>query len=374
MKAVKIIALTLLLTLLLSLCAFAEGGGTMVDEQLEKSGANALAESLDGETRGLLSRLGIDGIDFSAIFNASPRDIVKLITDIFRGRMKEPLKMLMKAAGVIIMLSCAGSFFTQGDKSGSIINIASGVFLTISIAAPISKVLTSAVAAVMTSSTFMLAMIPVLAAIIVSSGNPMLAVCYNSMAFAAAQGVSQIASRLMTPCCGLLTGIAVIDSIVPDLKLQKVADFIKKTAIWIFASAATLFTALLSLKGILASSADTLAAKGIKLAISSFIPVIGSQLSDAYASVVGSLSIVRAAVGAFGIAAVLLINLPVVAELTLWTGALKLSALCADMMDLKNVTGFLKTVSGALVLMNVCVIFNAALMVITTGIMIAIKG
>ena len=56
------------------------------------------------------------------------------------------------------------------------------------------------------------------------------------------------------------------------------------------------------------------------------MPVVGGAVSDALGSIVSSLSLVRGATGAFGILAVLLIALPVFAELLLWLMTLNLCA------------------------------------------------
>ncbi len=373
MKAVRVIILVFMLCAVLSLLAFARDDN-YIDDQLESSGAQELYDNLDDQTKSLFDELGINGADFSGIFNASPRSIVTLILDIFKGGLTKPVRSVAVMSGIIILVSCAEGFMGGIDKSKTVLNAVTGAFLVTAAAVPVTKVISAAISAVTLSGNFMLALIPVLAAIIASSGNALLALCYHSAAFAAAQSVAQLARSVITPCCGLIAGIGVVDSIVPELHLTSAASLVKKTASWVFASAATLFTAVLSLKGILASSADTLAAKGAKLAIGSFIPVVGSQLSDAYASVVGSLMIVRTTVGAFAIAAVALINLPVIAELVLWMAALRVAAVCADILEVKSASGLLRTVAMSLSLLNVCVIFNAVLTIVSTALMLLIKA
>jgi stage III sporulation protein AE len=69
----------------------------------------------------------------------------------------------------------------------------------------------------------------------------------------------------------------------------------------------SIVTAVLSIKGILSNIADTVAVKGTKLLVSSVVPIIGGSVSDAYASVVNSLLLLRSSVGIFGIVAIAVI-------------------------------------------------------------------
>lgn len=374
MKAVRIILFTLLLCAALSPVACARDSGDYIEERLETSGARELFDSLDDRTKNLLDELQIDDIEFDSLFNASPRHIISLIIGIFRGEISGPVRSLAVMCGIIILISCAEGFMNGMDKSKPVLSALTGIFLVTAVTVPISKVMAAASSAVELSGNFMLALIPVLAAVIASSGNVLLAFCYNSASFVAAQGMAQLASSVIVPCCGLIAGTGVIDSVVPELHMTSAAEFIKKTASWVFASAATLFTAILTLKGMLASSADTLAAKGVKLAIGSFVPVVGSQLSDAYSSVVGSLMIVRATIGTFAIVAVALINLPVIAQLVLWIASLKAAAVCADILEVKTASGLLKAAAMSLSLLNVCVIFNAVLSILSTALVLLIKA
>lgn len=374
MRAVKVILISALLLAFLPSFAHARTDGGYMDERIEASGARELFDSLDDRTENLLDELEIKDIDFSSVFNTSPRRIISLIIEIFKGGLAAPVKSLAALSGIIILISCAEGFMSGIDKSKASLNAVTGVFLVSAVAAPISKIIAAASSAVALSGKFMLALIPVLAAVIASSGNILLAACYNSAAFAAAQGVAQLAASVITPCCGLIAGIGVVDAVVPELHLTSAAEFIKKAASWVFGFAAALFTGILSFKGVLASSADTLAAKGIKLAIGSAIPVVGSQLSEAYSSVVGSLMIVRTTIGTFAVIAVALINLPVVAELVLWIAALSAAAVIADILEVRTASGLLKTTAMSLSLLNVCVIFNAVLVIMSTALMLLIKA
>lgn len=136
----------------------------------------------------------------------------------------------------------------------------------------------------------------------------------------------------------------------------------------------TVFVGLLSIKGLLAGAADSAAAKGAKFLIGSFVPVVGGAVSDALGSIVSSLSLVRGATGAFGILAVLLIALPVFAELLLWLLTLNLCAIGADLFGQGKASALLRSVASALVILGAILLFNAVLLIISTALMLSVKS
>ena len=220
----------------------------------------------------------------------------------------------------------------------------------------------------------MLALIPVLAGIITAAGNPTLALTYGSFAMAAVQAAAQTAGNIIMPLCGAFSAFGVSASLSPELKLIKLADMIKKLTIGVLSFIAAAFSAVLGLKSLLAGSADTLASKGIKLVLSSAVPIVGGALSDAYSSIIGSVSLLKSTVGVFGVIAVVMIDLPVVLQLTARIILLKLLGVLSSSMGDDTTGEVLDTLSSALTVINAAVIFTAALFIISTGIVISVKA
>ena len=67
---------------------------------------------------------------------------------------------------------------------------------------------------------------------------------------------------------------------------------------------AGVFTLYLSLTGILTGSADAAAAKAVKTAVSAALPVVGSIVADAAATVTASAAILRGGIGIIGVMSV----------------------------------------------------------------------
>ena len=330
-----------------------------------------LTDALPREAEELLRRIGIYDADFSGLFTVSFQDVMQGVLRLFRDGLRVPLSFAVIGAGLLLVL-CVTDVF--GEKQSALRTFIGSLFLVTVCAVPLRSVVTAAVSAVRTGSAFVCPLIPGLAAIVAASGSPVLSVVWQTAAFSAAQTVAAAASGFMTPACGMMIGTGVLDCLTPDGDTQGLTQKIRKCAVWIFSALATLFTAFLSLKGILAGAADTVAAKGVKLAISSFVPVIGSQLSDAYASVAGSLAAVRSTAGVFAVAGVCAVSLPSAVQILLWIAALKALCLLAAVLGQKSAEKLFGAVLAALSILHACLLFVTVLYVLSIGIILTVKA
>lgn len=280
-----------------------------------------------------------------------------MFADIARGSFKKPIKDMVIIAGVVVLVGLIKGT-AAAENFSEPLNIAIGCAVAITVFASSAGVISQGMSAVETTSDFMLALIPVLAGIITAAGNPTLALTYGSFAMAAAQAAAQTAGNIIMPLCGAFSAFGVSASLSPELKLIKLADMIKKLTIGVLSFVAAAFSAVLGLKSLLAGSADTLASKGIKLALSSAVPIVGGALSDAYSSIIGSVSLLKSTVGVFGVIAVVMIDLPVVLQLTARIILLKLLGVLSSSMGDDTTGEVLDTLSSALTVINAAVILR----------------
>ncbi len=330
-----------------------------------------MADALPQQAQELLEHMGISDADFSGLFSVSFRDVMQGVLGLFRGGLQRPLSFFAAGVGVLLLLAVADVF---GEKQSDARALFGSLFLVTICAVPLRTVITAAVSAVRAGSAFVCSLIPGLAAVVAASGSPLLSVCWQTAVFTAAQTVAASASGFMAPACGMMLGTGVLDCLTTDSETEGLTQKIRKCAVWIFSALATLFTAFLSLKGVLAGAADTVAAKGVKLAISTFIPVVGSQLSDAYASVAGSLAAVRSTAGVFAVAGVCAVSLPAAVQMLLWIAALKGLCVLSSLFGQKNAEKLFGAFSAALSVLHACLLFVTVLYVLSVGIILTIKA
>lgn len=364
----------IMLIFLFALSALAYETDAFAEEQLEASGAYSLYDSLSDEDIELLEALGIEGIDFDSVFEPSARNLPDFFFKLIRNEYTSPVNCFAVLCVCVFALSAVGQFVPDDSKTSRTVEFMSGTIASLCMIVPLSSCITRAISAISVSSNFVTALIPVLAAVITVSGNPMLALTYNSLSFAAAQVVSRIGEDVVRPVIQVVMSLSIISSVSASVNIEKIVDFAKKTVIFIMSFSATVFVTFLTVKGMLAASADNVGVRGIRFLIGSIIPVVGVAVSDAYLSIVGTLGLVKNTVGVFAIAAVAVINLPVITECVLWILMLNLLALLGDMFSQGRLSSLFRAVSSAVVLLTVTVVFEMLVFVLSVGLILVIKG
>lgn len=370
-RAAAVMLAVLTAAVLMPITAAAED---RADALISAGGGDELFSSLSEETRELLSETGIDGIRFDSIFSVTSDGIISMFRKLVTGGIEAPSKSLVRLIAVIILLSVCECFMPEDGQMKTVSETAGVLLCIISVISPLTTAVSSAAASVSVSCDFMLGLIPVLAGVITAAGNPSLALSFRSIAFAAAQIISGFSKNQITPLVGVVLSLDIIGSIMPSFRLESLTELIKKTLTVILSFAATLFVSFLGLKSALANAADTVASRGIKLAISSAVPVVGGALSEAYSGVMGSLVLAKSTLGVFGIAAIALINMPSCVQLLFWIFALRLGAAAGELFGQQGTAKLLKAIASAITLLNVVLLFNAVLFIISTALILLIKA
>ncbi|MDD7338359.1 MAG: hypothetical protein PUG56_06535 [Ruminococcus sp.] len=373
MRKVKIFAVCVLIILSFSVNAYAAGESEYYNGQVESSGAEDILSGLDSETKERLGELGIEDVNFSSLFDVSFSKIFSFVKKAAEGKLESPLKSLMKLLSVIILIAVCESFMPDDDKMKNVINMAAVLFSVTVIISPLYDAMESAVSSVGVCADFMKSLIPVLVGIVSASGNPSLAVSFQSCAFAAAEVISALGKNYVVPIVGAVTALDLTGSLMPSMKLSGITELVKKTVIQTLSFTATLYVSFLGIKGALANAADTVASKGIKLVISSAVPIVGGAVSEAYSGIIGSLVLVRSTMGIFGIIVIAVITVPSMLQLLFWIFALKLGAAAGEVFSLGGVSSLLKALSCAITLLNVVILFGAVLFIISLALLLSLK-
>jgi hypothetical protein len=227
------------------------------------------------------------------MFDVSGGAIINLLFEIARKGIKLPLKGFLTASGTVLLVSVCSAFFPDDEKSRIVLNMVSGCILITGVFMPASDAIKAVVSAMEACCVFEKALIPVLAGIVTASGNPALSLTYKGAAFAAAEFISGFGHNFALPLAGISGALGITGAMMPTLRVSAISDVIRKTLTTLLASAASLFTGFIALKGMLSSSADGLVNKGVKLAANTFIPVVGGAVGEIYSSVVGSLGLLK---------------------------------------------------------------------------------
>ncbi len=130
--------------------------------------------------------------------------------------------------------------------------------------------------------------------------------------------------------------------------LKKIQHFMKWLISWSLKTILTIFTAYLSLSGVVSGATDAIALKATKLTISTAVPVVGGILSDASEAILVSAGLMKNAAGIYGILAVLAIFLSPFLKIAVHFVVLKLTAILASLFGTKPISALVEDFSVAM--------------------------
>ena len=333
-----------------------------------------LLSSLEEETKAALSEIGIDDADYTQLLSLSPKRVVDAILELITGKMSEKLKAVGFVCALLVLSAVLEGFAQPGSTMHSVFSVFTTLLIVVSLLLPVSESLVQAFSAMELSSNFLLAYIPAFAGVISMSGKPLSSAAYSSVMIGLSNLLAQCNVKVFLPVVQVFFSLNIASSVQPKYAFIRLVAFFKKAVTVLLGFSATIFTGLLAIKGSLASAGDSVAVRGVKMLVGSAVPVVGSALSDAYTSVLGSITLIQNAVGIFGIVVFALMHVPVILDLLLWYLALSFTASVSEALGQKQAATLLNGIASTVSLVNTLVIFTAFILIISTGIMLNFKN
>ena len=343
-KTIRIILFFLLLAVA---CSFAAGAETVEDlynEQLEASGGEELLRDLPDETRRLLDKLGITGLEMDTFSNLKPQSVWNQMLSLFSSQAGSPVRACGVVLGIILLCAWMDGLKHTVREPGSseVFGVICALAACGTVIVPIVSCIRSVSEAAESASIFMTSYVPVYAGVLLTSGQAATAVSYQSVVLFAAELISLLASGVVVPLMTISLALGLTGSVTPGMKLDAAGNLMSKAAAWLLGLCCTLFVGLLSLQSLAGAAADTLGGRAVKFTLSSFVPVVGNSLGEAFSTIRSCLHLLKSTLGGFGILATALIVLPPLLECVAWTLGLSLCVMASEMFGLTTLTTLLK--------------------------------
>ena len=197
-------------------------------------------------------------------------------------------------------------------------------------------------------SDYSLALIPVLTAAASASGNITASAATASGTVVFLRILIWAFQRILTPLiyavmafsfAGGISGQAVFD------RFGKVLSGVLKNGLKILMF---LFSAWLSITGIISGNVDAMALKAAKITSSTVVPVVGGMISDAAETVLVSASLLKNSIGIFGMLAVLAIILVPFLKIGMNYVVLQITDILASTVGMKAHTDYIRSVCAGM--------------------------
>ena len=325
-----------------------ESSESYVTEQLEQI-ENSIMQHIPSETQNLLEQLDISELSINQILSLEPKKFLQVAKDFLKSQWAEPCKTAGRMFGILLFSAILSPIKDSllKESSVTVFALVSSLCLCTIFLPSLLTCISSCVESLQNCANFMLVLIPILAAILTISGKIATAGAYQLILFAACQLISQLTVSVAVPLLSVYTAVGSVTAIFPDFNIQSIANGIKTILCWGLGIATTVFVSYLSLQTFVTSNIDVVTQKASRFLMGSFIPVVGTILSDAFGAAQGCLGLIQSTVGTFGIIVALCIVLPTLLQTILWYCISWIGLQCGSLLQTNELNRMLKVYSNS---------------------------
>ncbi len=260
-------------------------------------------ESIVGDLRRELPQEVQDTLDEDR--NVSEQ-LKHLIADALEKSIK-PAKDAIGSMVKLLMIALLCSILISGDqprlRSAAI--LAGTLAVLLACAGDLHGMIGAGSALVEDISVFLKSLLPVMASAAAGGGNPGKASVLYSVTVLFSNLFIWFCRMVLVPLIYGGLALSAVDTVVQNGRLEGLRSLIQWFVKFGLRTIMYCFTGFLTFTGVLSGSADALALKAAKVTLSGMVPVVGGILSDAADTVLAGASLVKSAVGTFGMLAVL---------------------------------------------------------------------
>ena len=365
----------LLITLVLSLSSTVTASASeyMNIEDIETDIKDELKSIIDDDTLDILGDFGLNNFDFADVYNLSFKNISEFFSETLKEKIKSSFKLFFELLSVVLISGAVTSLF-RSRSEGNFINFLSVIIIILLSVSGISSTLSATVSVLQLSGKFMLSFVPIYTLIISLSGNAASALTYNTFVIGFAEFMSAFITSGFTDLLGMFFCLSISFSLNSSVNTGRFISAVNRAVSTVLGLTASVFTGFLSIKNILSASVDSVSVKGIRFLIGSLIPIVGSSISEAYSSLIGSINLIKGSVAVIGILVIVIINVPVIFETLSFYISFSMLSFVSDSVNASGVGDVFRCIScGVRILLLFCV-FEMFVLIISTGILLSVKN
>ena len=342
---------------------------------LEKS-VDDLMSSLSDEVIADLERIGANSTDLIDLQNVSFDKVVNLILDKFSDNSAGALSACAVVIAILILNALIDSYKDALRQSSmqEVLSVVSTLCITTTLVLPIIDLISDSIATITDAANFMLIYIPIMVAILTFSGQAVTGASYYSMMVLACQGVSQLSTKFISPLLNVYLGFCVSSSITDRVNLRSLCQMFSKVIKWLISFTMTVFSALMTIRGMITTAYDSVTARAVRFTMSSFIPIVGAALSESYKTIQGSINLLRTGAGVFVILAILVVFLPTIIRCLLWLMSVNICKSVGEIIGVTSPINMLTSVSSVISTIFAITVCIMSVFVISTALLITLGG
>ena len=345
-----------------------------INNQLEDLDFSSLEDILNSFTNGQINIFG--GSSFI-------EKLQKLITGEFDDNQNlwssiisiffDNLLGLLPIISLIIAISLIGSMLqglkpnNNGKSISNVIHFVTYGIIVVLILSIVVKMVGLTTNTIQSIKSQMDAIFPILLTLLTAIGGTVSTSVYQPAMALLTGTIMNLFTYVLLPIFIFSIVFNIVSNLSNTVKLDKFTSFFNSSYKWLTGLIFTVFTAFLSVQGITAGSIDGISIRTAKFAIKSYVPILGSYLSDGMGIILASSNLIKNAVGATGLFLLLATIISPLIELILFMLILKFVAGIIEPLGNKQIANFISSLSKSMTLLIALIIGVGFIYFITLG-------
>ena len=335
---------------------------------------------LDGVNLDEMQNL-VDELGNNSIFNVSVRERIESILKgeystnyssmlsaflgVVFGNIKSVLPFIFTLVAIGLLSNVVGNL--KSNTSG-VENTTNFIFLSVAILVVLISfkgILGTTNKTLNSLLTQMQIVFPILITLLGTIGSVSSISIYNPLVAILSTLVSVVFDKFLYPLFIIIFVLTILGNLTDTIKFDKLNGFLMSTFKWSTGIIFTLFTGFLSIQGITAGKFDSVSIKATKFAMKSYIPIIGSYVSDGMDFFVLGATLVKNSIGLVGVLILIISILSPIIMIIVYKLALQLSSGILQITGNSKICKFLGDCNKILILPIVLIIGVSFMYIIT---------
>ncbi|VXC11824.1 stage III sporulation protein (feeding tube apparatus) [Bacillus sp. 349Y] len=225
----------------------------------------------------------------------------------------QELMMNGKLLGTLILLTIFSMFLQSlqnAFEGGNVSKVAYGIVFMVLIIIALNSfhvAIDYTYEAITTMVNFIIALIPLLLALIAASGGLISAAFFHPVIIFLMNTSGILIKNVVLPLLFLSTLLSIVSTLSTHYKVTQLAQLLRTWSIGLLGAFMTIFLGVISVQGTTAAVSDGVSIRTAKFVTGNFVPVIGRMFTDATDTVISASVLLKNTVGIAGVAIILLI-------------------------------------------------------------------
>ena len=342
MTKLRVLAVSFAIALLLALPVFAESGGRGGIYPSEEM--DALLNSLPDEVKDELTEFRLADNDADRLGAVRDKlDIFYWIRYVFNIILDCLLPGITSCAPLLCIIAVS-AILKKYISEGPCAEVGNFVLATVTGVTVCGMAVTyvnTAVSFISRISSVMMAMTPVMNAILLTSGELTSAGVSSAGLMLYVTVTEKVTEIVLVPLSGILLSLCSVTGVFRGVNISSLVSGIRKVVMTLMGFSLLIYSFVMGIQSSLAKSADSLSMKTARFAIGTYVPIVGGALSDALATVTAGLTVIKRFTGSVGIVIILLTVLPTVVSLFIGRLSLLMCKSVAEALECDSAVGII---------------------------------